>query len=567
MATPPKHRAGTRHTASAPAKPCYGGHRLYRWPYTRGIPASTCPHGQLFEIADLPFLLAPIASAIDYAHQHGIIHNALSPSNILLDRLSPLNNLPGTPLLIGFCNSYLYPTQDIPRESVPYVSPELAQGHMENARSDIYSLGVILYELCTGTLPFHGDTTADITAQHVHSTPISPALINPNLPPALTAVIMRALSRDPLARFPTATSLVVAIARALNMPAHDILDQISSSPGSPSSTPWQDSMHSPTYLSFPQMTPAKVAALTPQQPGFTPQPSYTTVQARAPVPTTPPPPTLELQHAPPIPQAPGQRPAYKRKRSQLLVALLILVALLGASLGGFLLLRNTFTAAPAVVGHAFFASSGQINLNTDVGIADQLRINLDGLPDPPTGQSYFFWLLSENNAEKLPVSLGQSTHGGHIDITYDKNSRHENLLANYSRLLVTLENIDPTPTNPATDTASWRYYAEFSTQKTGQFSQLDHLRHLLAKDPKLQQLSTPLNGGLDIWLFRNTLKVLEFAGSARDAQASGDIGLVQRQLVRILDYLDGAQYVQTEKLPAGLPYMLIDPVIAQVALL
>jgi hypothetical protein len=63
------------------------------------------------------------------------------------------------------------------------------------------------------------------------------------------------------------------------------------------------------------------------------------------------------------------------------------------------------------------------------------------------------------------------------------------------------------------------------------------------------------------------LKILEAAGSARDAQQGGDAGLIQRQLVRILDYLDGSQFVQTENLPPGLPPLLIDPTIARVALL
>ncbi|GCE17877.1 hypothetical protein [Dictyobacter kobayashii] len=94
---------------------------------------------------------------------------------------------------------------------------------------------------------------------------------------------------------------------------------------------------------------------------------------------------------------------------------------------------------------------------------------------------------------------------------------------------------------------------------------LDHLRHLLAQDPKLAKVG--LTGGLDIWLFRNSLKILEWAGSARDSYNSGNTGLIQRQAVRILDYLDGTQYVQTENIPSDIQPILVDPKIARVALL
>lgn len=540
--------------------------------------------GSQIPLTDLPGLLAPIASAIDQAHQHGVVHNALNPSNILLDRHNPDNTPAGTPSLIGFCSCYLYPPQALSPREMAYISPELAQGHTENARSDLYSLGVILYELCTGALPFHGDTAADIMVQHLHSTPISPALINPHLPPALTAVIMRALSRDPLARFPTAASLVLATARALNIPAHDILDQIGATSGSTGSTPWLDSMHSPTYLSgfplpsasqpteqvsAPGLAPASVTSLTPRSFPSSPV-SYSTVQQTPNFyPSAPPEPSAPIIADPNIPRPPQKPQNNKRMRFYTLVVLPLLVILIGVGVAGYMIANNTLAGPAPIIGHAFFASSGQLNLNTNEGIADQIRVSVDGLPEPPSGKMYYFWLLADpdNTSQHLPVQIGTSNVGKHVDLTYDKNTRHENLLASYSRLLVTLEDSASQATSPTPDTASWRYYAAFTPKKEGQFSQLDHLRHLLSKDPKLQQLPTPLNGGLDIWLFRNTLKVLEAAGSARDGLASGDVGLAQRQLVRILDYLDGSQYVQTEKLPPGMPYLLIPADVAQVAIL
>jgi serine/threonine protein kinase len=525
--------------------------------------------GQVFPLGMLPVLLTPIASAIDFAHQHGIVHNALRPSNIMLNRQSPLSGLAGTPMLLGFCTRYLYPQDVFPVESIPYISPEMAQGNTENARSDIYSLGVMLYELCTGTLPFQGQPE-EIVTQHLQSAPISPTLINPNLPPALTAVIMRALSREPQARFTSATSLVRAITRALG--------QSSSLGSDPSLTPWNSGIHnSPVRMSGFTTPQVNMVSMTPRLSGLTPAPQ-TLTQSPDPLSTIPgqahPSSVVQTPILTPssVSMPPVKDPPRKRGWLYALITLPVLLILIAGSVLAYIFFwprPATGTQAQLIVGHAFFANSGQFNLNSDVGIADQLRVSLEGLPVPPEGKSYACWMLSEteSTSEKLPILIGLSDKGGRLDLTYDKNPRHENLLAGYSRLLITLEDSASPPANPTLDTSLWRYYGEISNKKEGQYSQLDHLRHLTAKDPKLQALPTPLNGGLDTQLFRSTLKILEVAGSARDAQVNGDTALVQRQLIRILDYLDGSKYVQTEKLPAGIPFLLIDPAVAQVAIL
>ncbi len=98
------------------------------------------------------------------------------------------------------------------------------------------------------------------------------------------------------------------------------------------------------------------------------------------------------------------------------------------------------------------------------------------------------------------------------------------------------------------------------------FSLLDHVRHLLAKDPALEQLG--LAGGLDIWLYRNSGKILEWSSAARDSWAGGQqTTLIHRQMIRVLDDLDGAAYVYNSgDLPPGSP-LLVDPLAGRIGLL
>ena len=204
-------------------------------------------------------LLAAIASALDYALQRGVIHGALRPAAILLDRSGASSSSPGEPKLTDFGFNYLRNPLSFPLRDMPYVSPEIAQGGASTNRSDLYSLGAILYEMCTGALPFSGDTPGDILMQHIHGTPTSPALVNPRIPPALTAAIMRSLSRDPAARFASASALVVTVANALHVSVPESISHarplsVTGNPASLSGISGPlDTMNSPTYpVQLPQ---------------------------------------------------------------------------------------------------------------------------------------------------------------------------------------------------------------------------------------------------------------------------------------------------------------------------
>ena len=260
-----------------------------------------------------------------------------------------------------------------------------------------------------------------------------------------------------------------------------------------------------------------------------------------------------------------------------LVAVL-LVVLIGSAFGVYLFYpRNTPLNQPTiVVGHAFFLSSGLLgSRSSNQGITDELQINLQNLPDPRPGKRYYAWLLNDQQLDLPAIAIGPlALNHRQVTMTYS-DPQHSNLLTNYSHFLITEEDANQPPTNPSLDTNTWRYSAVFSTKPnpadtTNHFSLLDHLRHLLSQDPKLKLVG--LGGGLDIWLFRNTTKILEAAGSARDAQKgctpdpnNANCAFIHRSLVRILDYLDGSTYVQMD-VPPDTP-VYIDQTIARVALL
>lgn len=175
-------------------------------------------------------LFASIGAAIDYAHQHGVIHGDLKPTNILLNTDNTSRNPIGEPMLTDFGIARLFGTYigTLSRREphLPfYISPEQVQGHPAAEHSDIYSLGVILYEICTGLRPFQGEVARALIMQHIHTMPIPPEALNPNISPALSAVILRSLAKNPEERFLSATSLVAALAWAFGISAPEAPSQ------------------------------------------------------------------------------------------------------------------------------------------------------------------------------------------------------------------------------------------------------------------------------------------------------------------------------------------------------
>ena len=145
-----------------------------------------------------------------FAHRRGVVHRDLKPHNVIIDEEGRARVTDFGIARAGASDMTL--TGSI-MGTAQYLSPEQAQGYMVSGASDLYSIGVILYELLTGVVPFDGETAVAIAFKQVSAQPRPPSEVNPAVPPALDAVVLRALAKDPAQRYADADEFIAALVR------------------------------------------------------------------------------------------------------------------------------------------------------------------------------------------------------------------------------------------------------------------------------------------------------------------------------------------------------------------
>ena len=163
-----------------------------------------------------------IASALETAHKHNIIHRDIKPHNIIIteDGVAKVTDF-GIAKAVSNSTITAFGTTI---GSVHYFSPEHARGGYTDAKSDLYSLGVVMYEMLTGRVPFDADTPVSIALKHMQEEPIAAIVANPNIPIAVNDIIMKSLKKDPNLRYQSATAMLIDLKRALKEPQGNFVD-------------------------------------------------------------------------------------------------------------------------------------------------------------------------------------------------------------------------------------------------------------------------------------------------------------------------------------------------------
>ena len=380
--------------------------------------------GSRMELPLVSRLLTGFATALQYAHESGVVHRDVKPGNILLTSRS-LQIVPGQTIprdfdpvltdfgLVRILNSSRQTTIGATAGTPAYMSPEQAMGLTTDGSTDIYSLGVVLYEMLSGNVPFDGETTMSVLLKHLNE---APAPI-PGLPPALQAVLDRALAKTADDRFDSPKEFAAAFEASLDK----------------------------TSEAATILTAARVSA-------------------------------------PPKADKPPPVPAIAKPRNYWRPA--ILAGALIALLSGVLFFNRIFASAPTGTPTVILPSdtptlfaavslgpTGVLQFHNGNGLLDQATLLAQAMPAPPTGNQYEIWLV--NGADRLSLGILSVDGEGRGSLLYD-NPQGKNLLADYGAVEVTINTSESTDAN-----GSERIAYFYALPETG----LVYLRGLMVSSP------------------------------------------------------------------------------------
>src|SRR5438045_2999898 len=198
-----------------------------------------------------------ILNALSFAHRHGIVHRDIKPHNVVV-------GLDGRVKVTDFGIARSQASQMTEAGSIvgtaQYLSPEQAKGAPVDPRSDLYSLGIVLYEMLTGQVPFTGDTPVEIAMKHLSQVPEPPSKLRPDVPHDLDAVVMRSLAKDPDQRYASAEEMDADLARvargvSVSRETEEAMTQVIAGAGGSTA---QTMMQRPrTYCAAPPPPPAR----------------------------------------------------------------------------------------------------------------------------------------------------------------------------------------------------------------------------------------------------------------------------------------------------------------------
>lgn len=179
------------------------------------------------------FYATGILTALEFSHAAGVIHRDIKPANVMITSSNAVKVMDfGIARAVSDSSATLAHTNGIVG-TAQYFSPEQAKGETVDSRTDLYSTGVLLYEMLTGKPPFTGETAVSVAYQHVSETAPAPSLVNPNISAAIDSVVMKSLAKDKNARFQSAAEFRAALAAAVTGTSVDVFEDGSQPPTAP----------------------------------------------------------------------------------------------------------------------------------------------------------------------------------------------------------------------------------------------------------------------------------------------------------------------------------------------
>ncbi len=493
---------------------------------------------QLFPSSEaLLTIFSAISLALDYAHRRGMLHRDIKPANIMLDMRNSDDGPLGKPVLMDFGIAKLQGGADTTKVlGTPlYVSPEQARGLVGDNKSDLYSLGIVLYEMTTGVTPFRGESLMELLMRHYNDTPTPPILINPELPQAVSDVILKSIAKEPQDRFPSATAMAIALAEAFKLPVPLELQRAFSNSAASNGQAVRNPLSLPglmgtnsasSYETYPMPAPTTASP-------YTPPPVHAmndnTVKAFSAYAGTPP-----QQTTPQLLPTP-QRIRKKRPGKGLSIGLsLVLLLVLGVGVVSYVVWGTKKTSPPTATTHV-----GQVlflNSQNTTGAFDEAQLTLHGFQNVPSGKTYYACLDPHGDSTSIVhwpfmVKSGTLASPNYIE------PQHHNLLTQSPYLFLITAQKDNTAA-PSFDINERLYYAVIpQTPAADSYSVVDHLNHLLTSDPSLEKLGLP--NGLRYWLLMNTQSLVQEVNGANDARQNKQVLTLRQHLVNILYYLRG----------------------------
>ncbi|OZF35044.1 Stk1 family PASTA domain-containing Ser/Thr kinase [Rhodococcus sp. 14-2483-1-2] len=160
-------------------------------------------------------VIADVCAALDFSHRNGIVHRDVKPANIMINNAGAVKVMDfGIARAIADSSSPMTQTAAV-IGTAQYLSPEQARGEQVDARSDVYSLGCVLFEILTGEPPFKGDSPVAVAYQHVRENPQLPSLVNDTVPRELDSIILKAMAKNPANRYQSAAEMRTDLVRVL----------------------------------------------------------------------------------------------------------------------------------------------------------------------------------------------------------------------------------------------------------------------------------------------------------------------------------------------------------------